>query len=78
MYIHTYLKIRASFPKQNKQNATSPQLVIMAVPESKSSTEIPRVPYEDLDIETFQKCYFKNAKPVIITGMTDNWPWFVF
>ena len=50
----------------------------MAVPESKSSTEIPRVPYEDLDIETFQKCYFKNAKPVIITGMTDNWPWFVF
>ena len=37
------------------------------------NVEIPRVPFNELDVETFQKCYFKPAKPVVITGMTQNW-----
>ena len=35
---------------------------------------IPRVPASDLPVSQFREQYFRQAKPVIITGTTDNWP----
>lgn len=46
----------------------------MAVQGCKSNTEIPRVPFGELSVDRFQEEYFSKAKPVIITGMTENWP----
>lgn len=45
----------------------------MAVQGCKSNTEIIRVPYSSLSADDFLEHYFKLARPVIITGMTDDW-----
>ena len=46
----------------------------MAVPNCRSNTEIPRVPHAELSEDEFQEKYFNQAKPVIITGMAEEWP----
>lgn len=46
----------------------------MAVEGCRSNTEIQRVAASDLSVEDFQETFFKPARPVIITGATDDWP----
>ena len=44
----------------------------MAVPQCRSNAEIPRVPCHGA--EDFYRDYFLPARPVILTGMTEDWP----
>jgi len=46
----------------------------MAVTGCRFNSEIPRIPASDLSEEDFNLNYFKQAKPVIITGATTEWP----
>ena len=46
----------------------------MAVTGCRFNSEIPRIPAYDLSEEDFNLNYFKQAKPVIITGATTEWP----
>ena len=46
----------------------------MAVKGCAYNSEIERVDVLDLSIEDFDQKYFKQAKPVIITGATSEWP----
>ena len=46
----------------------------MAVEGCRYNSEIPRIPATDLSVEDFNSQYFKQARPVIITGATTEWP----
>ena len=46
----------------------------MAVEGCRYNSEIPRIPANDLSVEDFNSQYFKQARPVIITGATTEWP----
>ena len=46
----------------------------MAVKGCKLNSAIPRVPASELSADEFNKKYFKQAIPVIITGATADWP----
>ena len=46
----------------------------MAVKGCKFNSEIPRIPAAHLSQDDFNTNYFKQAKPVIITGATTDWP----
>ena len=46
----------------------------MAVEGCRYNSEIPRIPANDLSVEDFNSQYFKQAKPVIITDATTEWP----
>lgn len=46
----------------------------MAVTGCKSNSEIPRASICDLTWEGFEIQFFKQARPIIITDLTDDWP----
>ena len=46
----------------------------MAVNGCRFNSEIPRIPASDLSVDDFNTQYFQQARPVIITEATTNWP----
>ena len=46
----------------------------MAVKGCKFNSEIPRIPATGLSADEFNIKYFKEGKPIIITGATADWP----